>query len=116
MDAERKAKLINAGINVDSALERFMGKDKLLEKYLDRFLTEKSYASLMEAVGADDQAAAGAAVHTLKSVCGSIGCERMQALVVDQEKAIRGGDWERAKDLLPGITAEYERICAALQA
>lgn len=116
MDAERKAKLVNAGINVDSALERFMGKDKLLEKYLDRFLTEKSYASLMEAVGADDLAAAGAAVHTLKSVCGSIGCERMQGLVVEQEKAIRGGDWERAKDLMLGVTTEYERICAALRA
>lgn len=115
MDADRKAKLEAAGINVDGALERFMGKDKMLEKYLNRFLSEKSYVALLEAVAADDQADAGAAVHTLKSVCGSIGCEKMQGLVVEQEKAIRGGEWAGAKGMMPAITAEYERICAALQ-
>lgn len=116
MEADRKAKLVAAGINVDAALERFMGKDKMLEKYLGRFLSEKSYAALVSAIEADDQAAAGAAVHTLKSVCGSIGCEKMQGMVVEQEKAIRGGDWQQAKQLMPAITAEYESICAALQA
>ena len=116
MEADRKARLVAAGINVDAALERFMGKDKMLEKYLGRFLSEKSYAALLEAIAADDQAAAGAAVHTLKSVCGSIGCEKMQDMVVEQEKAIRGGNWEEAKSLMAGITQEYNNICAALQA
>lgn len=115
MESDRKAKLVAAGINVDAALERFMGKDKMLEKYLGRFLSEKSYAALVAAIEADDQATAGAAVHTLKSVCGSIGCEKMQSMVVEQEKAIRGGDWQQAKQLMPAITTEYENICAALQ-
>lgn len=115
MEANRKAKLLEAGINVDSALERFMGNEKMLEKYLGRFLSEKSYAALQAAVAADDQAAAGAAVHALKSVCGTIGCLGMQDMIVAQEKAIRGGDWEGAKAMMPEIDATYRVICAALQ-
>lgn len=115
MEANRKAKLLDAGINVDSALERFMGNEKMLEKYLGRFLSEKSYAALVAALNADDQEAAGAAVHTLKSVCGTIGCLGMQEQIVAQEKAIRGGDMAAAKALMPEIEKTYNTICAALQ-
>lgn len=40
----------------------------------------------------------------------------MQTLVLDQEKAIRGGDWEKAKQMMPEIAASYDKICAALSA
>lgn len=116
METEKKQKLLEAGVNVDNALSRFMGNEKMLNKYLGRFLSEKSYAALKAAVEADDQAAAQAAVHTLKSVCGSIGCEGMQAQVVEQEKAIRGGDWAAAKAMMPDIEKTYTTICQALQA
>lgn len=116
MDANRKAKLLEAGVNVDSALERFMGNEKMLEKYLGRFSSEKSYAALKDAVAADDPQAAAAAVHTLKSVCGTIGCLAMQELVVEQEKAIRSGDWDTAKALMPTIESAYNTVIAALQA
>lgn len=116
MDAQRKTRLIEAGVNVDNALERFMGNEKMLEKYLGRFLTEKSYAALADAIAASDQAAAQAAAHTLKSVCGTIGCEGMQALVVDQEAAMRAGNWDAAVAMMPEIAKTYEQICAVLQA
>lgn len=115
MDANRKANLLKAGVNVDSALERFMGNEKMLEKYLGRFLNEKSYAALKAAIAADDKEAAGAAVHTLKSVCGTIGCLEMQDLVVAQEKAIREGNWTEAKEMMGKIEEVYNIICAALQ-
>lgn len=115
MDAEKKAKLTAAGIDLNSALDRFMGNEAMLEKYLGRFLNEKSYHDLEEAIKADDKEAAGRAVHTLKSVCGSLGFGDMQNLVLDQEKAIRGGDWEAAKQMMPEISAVYDKICAALK-
>lgn len=116
MDAARKARLLEAGINVDSALERFMGNEKMLEKYLGRFLEEKSYAALEAAIAADDAEAAGAAMHTLKSVCGTIGCLDMQEMVLDQEKTLRAGDWEGAKAKMPRIETTYKNICEALRA
>lgn len=115
MDAQRKAKLLEAGIKVDNALERFMGNEKMLDKYLGRFLNEKSYAALVEAIGANDQAAAQAAAHTLKSVCGTIGCEDMQAQVVAQEKDMKDGNWDAAVAKMPEIARTYMKICEALQ-
>lgn len=116
METERKQRLLDAGINVNAALNRFMGNEKMMEKYLGRFLAEKSYAALKGAIDANDQPAAQAAVHTLKSVCGSIGCEDMQAQVVEQEKAMRSGDWAGAVAMMPDIEKTYNTICEALQA
>lgn len=115
MDAARKQNLIANGINVESALARMMGSEKMLEKYLGRFQDEKSYASLNAAIEANDEKGAQAAAHTLKSVCGTLGCEAMQALVVAQEQKMRSGDWQGAVAMMPEITAEYDRIRALLQ-
>ncbi len=103
-------------MNVDSALERFMGNEKMLLKYLNRFLEEKSYASLLEAVQKDDAEGAAIAAHTLKSVCGTIGCTGMHEMVVEQEKAMRAGNWQQAKDMMPAIEKTYDSICVALRA
>lgn len=116
MDAQKKASLEGAGINVKVALDRFMGNEKMLDKYLNRFLTEKSYAALEAAVAADDQKAAEAAAHTLKSVCGTLGCEAMQQMVVAQEAAMRGGDWSVAIAMMPQVAEAYKKVCDGLKA
>ena len=41
MDQTRKARLEAGGIMVDEALERFMGNEAMLERYLQKFLSEK---------------------------------------------------------------------------
>lgn len=114
MDAEKKARLEGAGIDLKSALDRFMGNEAMLEKYLGRFLNEKSYLELVQAVKDDNQEIAARAVHTLKSVCGSLGFGEMQALVLEQEKAMRAGEWAKAREMMPEIAASYDKICAAL--
>ena len=42
MDQDRKTRLEEGGINLSGALERFMGNEPMLERYLGKFLTEKS--------------------------------------------------------------------------
>lgn len=116
MNAQQKENLINGGINIEEALARFMGNEAMLEKYLNRFLNEKSFAALAQAVAADDQEGAQAAVHTLKSVCGTIGCDAMHQLVVAQEAAMRAGDWTKATNMMAEIQANYDDICATLKA
>lgn len=115
MEPERKQKLTGAGINVDKALERFMGNENMLNKYLGRFLEEKSYAALAAAIASGDKEQAAMAAHTLKSVCGTLGFEKMQQMVVDQEAAMRAGNWEDAVARQPAIAAEYERICEVIR-
>lgn len=116
MDATRKERLEAGGINVDAALDRFMGNEAMLDRYLQKFLNEKSYAALKDALTANDQEAAARAVHTLKSVCGTIGCEGMQALVVKQEAHMRSGEWDQAVGMMPEIAQTYEALCGVISA
>ena len=115
MEESKKARLLGIGVNLDSALQRFMGNEKMVEKYLDRFLSEKSYKELVDAMAAGDQETAARAAHTLKSVCGTLGFEKMQAHVVAQENAMRTGRWEEALNMRPEVEEEVQRICAAIK-
>ena len=114
MDQARKTKLEAGGVNVNSALERFMGNEAMAERYWQKFLDEKSYATLRSAIAAIDRETAAMAAHTLKSVCGTLGCEAMQELVIRQERHIRAGEWEEAVGMMPEISLAYERICGVL--
>ena len=73
MDSSRKAALTEAGINVDDALERFMGNEMLLERFWKKFGTDKSFADLLDSVSRGDRETALRAAHTLKGVSGSLG-------------------------------------------
>lgn len=115
MDAQKKAELENAGINVDAALNRFMGKEAMLQKFFSRFLTDKSYAGLQAAMQNGDTETGKAAAHMLKSVCGTIGCENMQNMVINLETLLKAGNTDEADKLFPEIEAEYARINSALE-
>ena len=110
MDQTRKARLEAGGIMVDEALERFMGNEAMLERYLQKFLSEKSYAMLRDSLASNDWEAAGRAAHTLKSICGTIGCEALQ------ERHIRAGEWKEAVGMMPEISNSYENICGVIRA
>lgn len=114
MDDSKKEGLTSAGINVDAALNRFMGKEAMLQKFFSKFLTDKSYAALLDGMKNGDSEAARAAAHMLKSVCGTIGCENMQAMVTNLESQLKSGNFEEAQRNLPEVEAEYARVCAAI--
>lgn len=114
MDADKKAALEAAGINVDAALNRFMGKEAMLQKFFTRFLSDKSYNGLLENMEKGDFEGAKAAAHMLKSVCGTIGCEKMQAMATNIESQLKAGDTAGAQDSLSEIKREYADISAAL--
>ena len=97
MDQTRKARLEAGGIMVDEALERFMGNEAMLERYLQKFLSEKSYAMLRDSLASNDWEAAGRAAHTLKSICGT-------------------GEWKEAVGMMPEISNSYENICGVIRA
>lgn len=115
MEESIKIRLKEGGVNLDAAMQRFMGKESLVEKYLNRFLTEKSYQELIEALENNDADTAARAAHTLKSVCGTLGFEKMQAQVVDMESDIRNGRMGDATGKAPELENEYARICALIQ-
>ena len=115
MDQAKKARLEAGGIRVDDALDRFMGNEAMLERYWEKFLNDKSYATLRNAIAAHDREAAAMAAHTLKSVCGTIGCVAMQELVLRQESLLRAGQWEEAVSMMPELSRAYEDACGVIR-
>ena len=109
MDALKKERLAAAGIDVDGALERFMGNDALLERFLKKFLADGNYAALSAAVAAGDPAS-----HTLKGVCGNLSMPELFGLLTSQVEALRAGDWDKAAGLMPEIDRAYESVVRAI--
>ena len=68
MTESLKTQLIKAGVDVNSVLERFMGNEALLERFLKKFPQDENYQKLCSAMEARDLDAAITASHTLKGV------------------------------------------------
>ena len=70
-DAKREA-LKAAGIDVEDAVRRFMGKEELMMKFLLRFGQDPNFGLLRQALEEGDTARAYEAAHTLKGVAGNL--------------------------------------------
>ena len=93
MDAARKARLQAGGIEVDSALERMMGSEALLERFLTKFLADPNYDRLCRAVADRDEAAA----------------------LTAQVAEFRAGDWAAAAGRMPAVTRAYQQAARAIR-
>lgn len=114
MDNERKQRFIDAGINVDDALTRFMGNESMFERFIGKFPSDVNYQKLKDALAANDAEAALAASHTLKGVSGNFSMTKLFDLLTAQVKAFRDGDFDAAKAMMEDITASYDKITAAI--
>ena len=115
MDMEKRAWLIAAGIDLDSALERMMGNEALLERFLKRFLDDANYGRLTAAIDAGDPDGALTASHTLKGVCGNLSMQQLFDLLTRQVAALRADDFAAARGMMPEITAAYGRVTDAIR-
>ena len=107
--------LMDAGIDVESALNRMMGSEALMKRLFLKFLEDESYAALAAGVGQGDREAALKASHTLKGMCGNLSMDRLYGLFSAQVDLIRGGSWDAAAALMPQINAAYEEAVSAIR-
>ena len=107
--------LMDAGIDVESALNRMMGSEALMKRLFLKFLEDKSFAALSASVEQGDREAALTASHTLKGMCGNLSIDRLYGLFSAQVDLIRGGSWDAAAALMPQIGAAYEEAVSAIQ-
>lgn len=114
MNTEKIQRLKDAGIDVNDALNRFMGNESLLERFLNKFVTDQNFKKLGEAISAGDNDAALSASHTLKGVCGNLSMTKLSELLTKQVKAYRDGDPAVAESLMTDITEAYEKTIAAI--
>lgn len=114
MDAARREQLIAAGVDVDAALERLMGSEALLERFLGKFLADANFQRLTQALDAGDAEAAVTASHSLKGVAGNLSMTALHGLLTDQVAALRAGDLDRARALMAQVVPAYEGLVQAI--
>ena len=115
MTEENIEKLKKAGIDYDTALQRFMGSEAMMEKFLKKFLNDPSYDELKAACKAGDNDAAFGASHNMNGVCSNFSMTRLQQVSSDACECFRAGDLAGGAAMLPAITAEYEGLVAAIK-
>lgn len=114
METAKYEKLTAAGIDVNSVLERFMGNEMLLDRFLKKFAADENYQKLCDAVEAGKKEEALTASHTLKGVTGNLSMTSLFDLLTRQVQAFRDDNWQAAADLMPLITQAYEKVMAVL--
>ncbi len=115
MTEETRKKLEDVGIDLDSVLERFMGNEGLLERFLKKFPEDKSYQKLVEAVESRDVEAAFEAAHTLKGVSANLALENLHEVVDKQTELLRNKDMDAGAALMQEITKQYENTVAVIK-
>ena len=115
MDQEKRKGLEAAGIDVQSAMERFMDNEMLLERFLKKFLDDPNYGKLKAAQAAGDREGAVTASHSLKGVCGNLSMTGLFDLLTRQVGLLRAEDWAGAMELMPGIDEAYEETCRVIR-
>lgn len=114
MEREKMELLAAGGIDAADALERLMGSEGLLVRFLGRFLEDGTYQSLCQAVEAGDWDKALAASHTLKGMCGNLSMTELYDLFTRQVECLRAGSRQEAAALMPAIEAAYGRAADAI--
>ena len=106
---------MDAGIDAESALNRMMGREALLERLFRRFLEDGNFSALSAAIEAGDREGALTASHTLKGMCGNLSMDRLYSLFSGQVDLMRAGDWEEAVNLMPRIREAYDEAVSAVK-
>lgn len=114
MDERKKSILTTAGIDVDSAMERFMGSEALFARLMKKFLEDANFDKLTDALTSGDMDAALHASHSLKGVCGNLSMTLLFDLLSRQVLAFRDGDTKAALALMPEITRIRGQIIQAI--
>lgn len=107
--------LIDAGIDVEKAIMRFMGNEGLYAKMLKKFLDDANYENLVNAISEKNDDDALVASHTLKGLCGNLSMDKLYNLFSEQVVLMRADKWEEAYCMMPIITENYRKVTNAIK-
>jgi HPt (histidine-containing phosphotransfer) domain-containing protein len=92
-----------------------LSREQLVEKFMLKFLNDKSYSQLVETMEAHDVEEAFRAAHTLKGVCQNLSFSKLNGSSVQVTEALRAGDYDAAVQLMPQLTDDYQTVVRAIE-
>ena len=115
MTEEKKQELTGMGFDVEDALNRFMNKENLYEKFLLRFSSDPNFSLLVDSVNNNNKEEAFNAAHTLKGICLNLGFSQLTEDVVNITEILRAGKLEGTDELFSKIQTTYENTVAEIK-
>lgn len=112
MTTEERVK--QAGLDWNSAVGRFAGKQELYVKFLKKFTGDETFTLLQDMWRQKDSTGTEHAAHTLKGVCANLGMTELSELFNRVVQAMREENpqagFER-EELIRDCEREYDKIC-----
>lgn len=100
--------------NYEEVLGRLM-REKTVQKFLLKFLNDKSYDLLVSSLEAGNTEEAFRAAHTIKGVCQNLAFTRLYESSEAITEMLRGGDTAGASAFLAKVTEDYQRTVRAIR-
>ena len=104
---------------LEGSYEEVLGRlysEALVQKFVGKFLTDKSFQLLEDSLKAEDYEEAFRAAHTLKGVAQNLSFTRLYQSSHEMTEALRTKDYDLAGQLLPKVEDDYARTAAAIHA
>ncbi len=107
--------LKSLGINLDEALERFMGKQSLFDRMLCKLPKAVKDCEVMKHFEAGDYKSAVETAHTLKGVTGNLSVMPLYEAYTEIVSLLRANEPEKARKVLEDIIPVQEKIIAYIE-
>lgn len=98
----------------ENVLSRLM-TEKLVSKFVVKFLNDGSYNNLVESLKSENIEEAFRAAHTLKGVCQNLSFTKLYESSHDMTETLRENNIAKANELLPQVEADYLQTVSAIK-
>ena len=114
MDEKIKHTFIDAGIDVDDDMHRFMDREDLFVRFMKQYPDDDSLKLLTEDIDRGDVHEAFEHAHALKGVAGNLGFKTMLESLVPVVEKLRGGSLEGSEEYIMKIRESDRKIRDAI--
>lgn len=103
------------GGDYDGVLGR-LRTERMITKFVLKFLDDKSCETLMDAIARKDAEEAFRAAHTIKGICQNLSFDRLYSPSSELAECLRDGAWkDEAAALAEEVRAAYDVTAAAIR-
>lgn len=100
--------------NYEDVLSR-LRSERMVQKFVLKFLDDKSFDTLCRALEAGIQEEAFRAAHTIKGMCQNLSFTKLEQSSSLMTEALRAGDMAGAQALSERVVEDYERTVEAIR-
>lgn len=102
------------GSNFDEVLSR-LGSEQMVQRFALKFLNDKSYETLQEALREKDVESAFRAAHTLKGVCVNLGFDKLFSVSSALTEKLRAKELDGTDEMFEKVKEQYEITIGAIR-